>query len=92
MLETLETPATPDTTAYTAMLRQELAANSRQSAKILQVHMQSAQSFREASMRQQLESMLMHAERSLANEESSRTLSSLFGKFTLLQKIMQTMG
>jgi hypothetical protein len=92
MLESTDITTAPETTAYAAMLRQEMATNNRQTARLLHVHMQSAQSFREASMRQQLESMLMHAERSLANEESSRALSSLFNKFSLLQKIMQTMG
>jgi len=91
MLETLEGLPAPEANPYAAMLRHEMALNSRQSARLLQVQMQSANASREASTRQQLESMLMHAERSLANEESSRALSKLFGKFTLLQKIMQTM-
>lgn len=86
-----ETGQNPQTD-YMAMLRREFALNSQHSAKLLQVKMQTAESHREALTRKQLESMLMHAEKSIANEESSRALSRLFGKFSLLNKIMQTMG
>lgn len=92
MLESLDAATPIDAGPYAAILRQELAANSHNTAKVLQVQMQGAQAHSEALARQQLESMLLHAERSLANEESSRVLSSLFNKFSLLQKIMQTMG
>lgn len=92
MLEAPNANQIVDTKSYSAALQQEMAANSHHSAKLLRVQMQSAQTQREASVRQQLESMLMHAERSVSNEESARTMSRLFSKFSLLQKIMQSMG
>ena len=92
MLEAPNGTQVVDTKTYSAVLQQEMAANSQHSAKLMRVQMQSAQTQREASVRQQLESMLMHAERSVSNEESARAMSRLFGKFSLLQKIMQSMG
>ena len=42
--------------------------------------------------RDQLRSLLMYTERALTNEASNRMLSSMFGKFGLIQKIVQNMG
>jgi hypothetical protein len=92
MLETPNGTQFVDTKTYSAVLQQEMAANSHHSAKLLRVQLESAQTQREESVRRQLESMLMHAERSVANEESARAMSRLFSKFSLLQKIMQSMG
>jgi hypothetical protein len=92
MLEAPNTSQVVDTRSYSATLQQEMATNSHHAAKLLRVQMQSAQSHREESVRQQLESMLMHAERAVSNEEAARTMSRLFSKFSLLQKIMQSMG
>ena len=93
MLEAIENSEKKDApVSNISLLHKELEISSKHSAKLLQVHLDTSRSSRNAAMRQQLKSMLMHAERSLANEETSRALSRLFGKFTLLQKIMQTMG
>lgn len=92
MFETSLSLSQPEQTNHVSLLQQHLAMSNKQSAALLQVQMEASQSNREAIMRRQLEAMLMHAERSLANEESSRALSSTFNNFSLLQKIMQTMG
>lgn len=92
MLEAPNLSQIADTTSYSAALRQEMATNSHHAAKLLRVKLESAQTQREESVRQQLEAMLTHAERSVANEESARAMSRLFSKFSLLQKIMQSMG
>jgi ATP-dependent protease HslVU (ClpYQ) peptidase subunit len=81
-----------DTTANTRTLQQELAANSQHASRLMQVNLSNAQTYREETVRHQLESMLMHAERAVSNEESARTMSRLFSKFSMLQKIMQSMG
>lgn len=47
---------------------------------------------RKAALRNQLDAVLFQSERALANERANRTLSRMFGSFTLVQKIMQSMG
>ncbi|WP_139163185.1 hypothetical protein [Epibacterium ulvae] len=42
--------------------------------------------------RQQLETTAFQTQRALANEHSNRVLSSMFSKFSLIQKIIQGMG
>ena len=70
-----------------AMARQQEKSNALLRAKTDQ-----AQRVAATHARRQLELMIMNADRALANEESSRVLKSMFGKFSLIQKIMQNMG
>jgi hypothetical protein len=92
MLEFLDSLSQISPSNKSALILQELVNHREKSSELLNIKMQSAKANHEAVVRQELESMLMYAERSIANEEASRTLSSVFNKFSLLQKIMQTMG
>jgi len=86
-----ETGHSPQTD-YMTTLNREFAMNNQHATKLLQVKLKSVQSLREVQTREQLRMMMMNAEKSIANEESSRALSALFGRFSLLTKIMQTMS
>lgn len=76
----------------TDQMKFELVQNSVQAKNLLGFKLEGIEAANAAMSKQQLESMLMNAERSLSNEASNRVLSHMFGKFTLLQKIMQSMG
>jgi hypothetical protein len=92
MISSVDAPALPNSSASTEAMRVELAKNDAQMQNILALKLDATNSVNQKMTRRQLETMLMHAERSLANEASSRALSQMFGRFALLQKLMQSMN
>lgn len=73
-------------------MRIEMARTGAQAQNLMALKFDGARAIDEKMTRAQLETMLMNAERSVANEESSRVLSQMFGRFSLLQKLMQSMN
>lgn len=73
-------------------MRLELARTNAQAENLMAVKFDGARAIDVKMTRAQLETMLMNAERSVANEESSRVLSQMFGRFSLLQKLIQSMN
>lgn len=73
-------------------MRLELARTNAQAENLMAVKFDGARAIDLKMTRAQLETMLMNAERSVANEESSRVLSQMFGRFSLLQKLIQSMN
>lgn len=69
-----------------------MAAQSEQASGLMRLKLQNAHSLNLKNARQQLEMMHLHADRALSNERSTRALDEMFGKFSLIQKIMQSMG
>lgn len=78
--------------ATTEAMRLELARTNAQAENLMAVKFDGARAIDVKMTRAQLETMLMNAERSVANEESSRVLSQMFGRFSLLQKLIQSMN
>ena len=70
----------------------EMARQQQTSKTLLRVKAEQSQRVAAMHTRRQLETLVMNADRALANEASSRVLKSMFGKFSLIQKIMQNMG
>lgn len=73
-------------------MRIEMARTGAQAQNLMALKFDGARAIDEKMTRAQLETMLMNAERSVANEESSRVLSQMFGRFSLLQKLIQSMN
>ena len=71
---------------------QEITRTSHLSDALMRAGAERMETIQLESSRNMLEAMEFHAERALANEGSTRVLSSMFGKFGLVQKIMQNMG
>jgi hypothetical protein len=92
MIEALGGSYEVDQLDYSKAISNEMARQSEYSKKVAQVLVQTSMNLEDEAVRHQIESIKLHTERSLANEKSSRALSSLFGKFSLLNKIMQSMG
>ena len=69
-----------------------IAQASVQSRNQVASSIQSQLSLNQEGAREQLKTMLMNTERAKFNEASNRLLTSMFGKFGLMQKIMQNMG
>lgn len=73
-------------------MRLEMARTNAQAENLMALKFEGARAIDVKMTRAQLEAMLMNAERSVANEESSRVLSQMFGRFSLLQKLIQSMN
>jgi len=83
---------TPSATVGSDQLKLEFARTSALDRNLLGRKLDVQRTVQTKMNKQQLESMLMQAERAMSNEASSRELKQLNGKFALLQKIMQSMG
>lgn len=69
-----------------------VAAQSNQARDLLQIKLANTHKADLRMARQQLETLHINADRALANETSTRAVDEMFSKFSLLQKIMQSMG
>jgi len=63
-----------------------------QSKRAADLQFQVSEGSKQAHLRRELDALRFNTERAIANEEASRTMSRIFSKFSLLQKIMQTMS
>lgn len=76
----------------TESIRQMIAANSEKARVLTQQRIEHTLEAERTVMRAQLDALSFSSERSIANEMANRTLSKMFGSFSLIQKIMQNMG
>ncbi len=76
----------------TAMIEEMIRKSAKQANYMMQVKLRASHEAEKSNLREQLSSVKFHTERAMANEDANRTLSSMFGKFSLVQKIMQNMG
>ncbi len=76
----------------TESIRQMIEANSDKAERRMQKVMSSAAEVQRTIMREQIEALRFQTDRAISNEMSNRTLSKMFGSFSLIQKIMQNMG
>ena len=80
------------TSDQTAIIEQMIQQSAKQANSLMQVKLNATFETEKIQMREQLSSLMFQTERSISNEQSTRTLSTMFGSFSLVQKIMQNMG
>ncbi|MCU0909940.1 MAG: hypothetical protein MUE98_00925 [Rhodobacteraceae bacterium] len=85
-------PVSPAAAGNDTSMQIALAGISAQSKNDLALNMRETAAINQRLTRRQIEIMLANAERALSNESSSRVLSQMFGRFSLLQKLMQSMN
>jgi hypothetical protein len=73
-------------------IRQMIAENSEKAALLMQQRVDTNLEAERAIMREQIEALGFSSDRAMANEMANRTLSKMFGSFSLIQKIIQNMG
>ena len=73
-------------------IRQLISENSNKARILMQQRLEATREAERKVMREQIEALSFQSERAMANELSNRTLSKMFGSFSLIQKIIQNMG
>ncbi len=76
----------------TESIRAMIAEASKQAKMMTQANLSASNEMQRNLARNEIETMNFNVERAMANEMANRTLSKMFGSFSLVQKIMQNMG